>query len=371
MFLFGKNKNEKVSGSRKAGSWKTTRLIAEGVFSKVYEAEKEEDGAVRRAVLKVVTLPADNRLLQSFQDELALMDELKGGSHIVRYGEHQIVKRGKGAGWEIRIEMDLLTPLTEHSKNPGFTAGDVIKVGIDICRALEVCREHHLIHRNIKPENIYFSGAGGYQLGEFSAAARDGDTGRAGTLAYMAPEVHKGGRYDHTVDIYSLGLTLYSLLNGGRMPFCPAAPAPVAPADREKALARRFSGEPLPAPAHAKGRLAEIILQACAYDPAARFQSPESMREALETLFGSRLQSPGAQDMARYRPLPADCGQDVSRDRAVCPGRESAASLCREIRAGADYQRESLCGCQHPVYGDGDDAPLCDSLQSYEKYVYV
>lgn len=303
MFLFGKNKNEKVSGSRKAGSWKTTRLIAEGVFSKVYEAEKEEDGAVRRAVLKVVTLPADNRLLQSFQDELALMDELKGGSHIVRYGEHQIVKRGKGAGWEIRIEMDLLTPLTEHSKNPGFTAGDVIKVGIDICRALEVCREHHLIHRNIKPENIYFSGAGGYQLGDFSAAARDGDTGRAGTLAYMAPEVHKGGRYDHTVDIYSLGLTLYSLLNGGRMPFCPAAPASVTPADREKALARRFSGEPLPAPAHAKGRLAEIILQACAYDPAARFQSPESMREALETLFGSRLQSPGAQNMARYQQI--------------------------------------------------------------------
>ena len=132
MFLFGKNKNEKASGFRKAGSWKTTRLIAEGVFSKVYEAEKEEAGAVRRAVLKVVTLPADNRLLQSFQNELALMDELKGGSHIVRYGEHQIVSRGKNAGWEIRIEMDLLTPLTEYRKNPGFTAGDVIKAGIDI-----------------------------------------------------------------------------------------------------------------------------------------------------------------------------------------------------------------------------------------------
>ena len=113
MFLFGKNKNEKAPGFRKAGSWKTTRLIAEGVFSKVYEAEKVEDGAVRRAVLKVVTLPADNRLLQSFQNELALMNELKGGSHIVRYGEHQIVSRGKNAGWEIRIEMDLLAPLTE------------------------------------------------------------------------------------------------------------------------------------------------------------------------------------------------------------------------------------------------------------------
>ena len=79
MFLFGKTKNEKASGSRKAGSWKTTRLIAEGVFCKIYEAEKEEAGSVRKAVLKVVTLPADNRLLQSFQDELALMDELKGG----------------------------------------------------------------------------------------------------------------------------------------------------------------------------------------------------------------------------------------------------------------------------------------------------
>ena len=107
----------------------------------------------------------------------------------------------------------------------------------------------------------------------------------------MAPEVYKGEAYGSTVDIYSLGIVLYRLLNGNRTPFLPAAPAPITHADRENALARRFSGAPLPAPSHAQGRLAEIVLKACAYDPKERYSSPMQMRQELESILYNREES--------------------------------------------------------------------------------
>ena len=107
---------------------------------------------------------------------------------------------------------------------------------------------------------------------------------KKGTYTYMAPEVYKGEAYGSTVDIYSLGIVLYRLLNGNRTPFLPAAPAPITHADRENALAKRFSGAPLPVPSHATGRLAEIVLKACAYDPRDRYSSPRQMRQELEAI---------------------------------------------------------------------------------------
>ena len=161
--------------------------------------------------------------------------------------------------------------------------------------ALELCQRYNIIHRDIKPENIFVSDTGDFKLGDFGIARTVEKTtsglSKKGTYTYMAPEVYKGEAYGSTVDIYSLGIVLYRLLNGNRTPFLPAAPAPITHADRENALARRFSGSPLPAPSHAEGRLAEIVQKACAYDPRERYSSPMQMRQELESILYSREES--------------------------------------------------------------------------------
>ncbi|MFQ8837631.1 MAG: hypothetical protein ACLR8L_07075 [Oscillospiraceae bacterium] len=92
----------------------------------------------------------------------------------------------------------------------------------------------------------------------------------------MAPEVYAGEEYGFSVDTYSLGLVLYRMLNKNRGPFLPQPPEAITFSSREQALARRMSGEPLPRPFYGEGRLGEIVLKACAFDPKDRYSSPSS-----------------------------------------------------------------------------------------------
>lgn len=211
------------------------------------------------------------------------------------YENHQVIEHRDGIGWDILIQMELLTPLNKYIVSNTITQRDIIRLGIDLCNALELCQKFNIIHRDIKPENIFVSEVGNFKLGDFGisrTADRTSGMTKTGTEAYMAPEVYKGEPYHSTVDIYSLGLVLYRLLNGNRLPFFPPAPAPVKPEDRDNAVKKRFSGAPLPPPCHARGRLGEIVLKACSYSPRDRYSSPGQMRQELEAILYSREEGP-------------------------------------------------------------------------------
>ena len=101
------------------------------------------------------------------------------------------------------------------AKEEKLTEEDVLRLGIDLCRALEYCQKQNIIHRDIKPENIFVSRFGEFKLGDFGIA-RNWDRGasglsKKGTFSYMAPEMYKGEEYDSRADIYSLGIVLYKL----------------------------------------------------------------------------------------------------------------------------------------------------------------
>ena len=289
------------------GSWKITRLIGEGSFGKVFEMEREDFGVTFKAALKAITVPANESevremmeedmdeasvrdyfgaIIRDLAKEFALMSKLKGNSNVVSCENHQVIEHKDGIGWDILIQMERLTPLNEYTRTHTVTRQDVIKLGIDLCKALELCRKYNIIHRDVKPENIFISDAGNFKLGDFGIARTmektTGGLPARGSSFYMAPEVYKGEPYDFTVDIYSLGLVLYRLLNGNRLPFLPAEPAPVTYADWENAQIRRFSGTPVPPLAHAGERLNEIVGKACAYDPGDRYTDPAQMRQDLE-----------------------------------------------------------------------------------------
>ena len=162
-----------------------------------------------------------------------------------------------------------------------------------MCRALELCQKYNIIHRDIKPENIFISDSGDFKLGDFGIAkevekTQSGLT-KTGTQTYMAPEVYKGQPYGSSVDMYSLGVVLYRLLNHNRAPFMPQYPNPISYSDRERALIMRMGGHQFPAPSGVEPgcRLAEIALKACSFNPDDRYSSPTQMREDLEAIMYS------------------------------------------------------------------------------------
>ena len=84
------------------------------------------------------------------------------------YQEHMVVDHDGGKGWDVLIRMELLTSLKEFSTK--MTEADVVKLGIDICSALERCAQKNVFHRDIKPENIFINEFGEFKLGDFGIA---------------------------------------------------------------------------------------------------------------------------------------------------------------------------------------------------------
>ncbi|MEI6578000.1 MAG: protein kinase [Eubacteriales bacterium] len=289
--------------------WKIVELMGEGSYGKVYKAAREDHGISSYAAVKVISIPQNDaeteslrmegldeaatktyfeEIVKDFVSEIKLMESLKGTPNIVSVEDYKVVEKKDKIGWDIYIRMELLTSFNDYACDKKLTENDVIKLGTDICSALELCAQRGIIHRDIKPENIFISDFGFFKLGDFGIARQIEKTvsslSRRGTLNFMAPEVSNGSDYDSRADIYSLGIVLYKLLNNSRLPFLDPYKQLIQYQDRVKAVEKRMGGEPLPAPVQASDELAAVILKACAFKPEDRFENPTQMRAALKSL---------------------------------------------------------------------------------------
>lgn len=231
--------------------------------------------------------------MEQITREYGLMAKLKGNANVVYCDDLYCEKAQDGIGWTIYIKMELLTPLSDALGNY-ISELETVKLGMDLCKVLSACKEHGILHRDIKPGNIMVARDGNYKLGDFGVAKTaeitSGGT-KTGTYGYMAPEVYNNRPYGTLVDIYSLGMVMYWMLNERCGPFLPLPPTVPSAMELEEAKQRRFDGDPLPAPAHGSEALKRIVLKACAYDPVDRYQTPEALYEDLEQVQRSLSQT--------------------------------------------------------------------------------
>lgn len=299
--------------------WKVERRIGGGAYGTVYQAVRTDHNLTSRAAIKVISIPKDPDEIQSlrldgmtadgtrtylqgivedFVNEIQLMESLKGVQNIVSVEDYKVVERKDEIGWDIYIRMELLKPFNEWKGTRMLSENEVIRLGIDLCSALEICEKQSIIHRDIKPENIFINDFGFFKLGDFGIArklaAAQSSQSIKGTYNYMAPEVASGSNYDSRVDIYSLGIVLYRLLNNNRLPFLETEQQATNAEARTDALNRRLQGEPLPPPANASRNMANLVLCACAYDPNARFRSAAVMKRALQNLLPANDAKPSS-----------------------------------------------------------------------------
>ena len=287
--------------------WRAVKYLGSGQFGSVYEVERAQLGITERAAVKVIARPKDEdeveQLYESGFDkesvsayyeeslnryirEYRMMMELKGQSNIVSCDDFALIPNPDGLGWKIYIRMELLTSLKKVPKEMLEKDSGVIRLGMDICRALMLCEQKHIIHRDIKPENVMVSSFGNFKLCDFGISrVLDHTTNatKAGTPLYWAPEVVRMEKYGQTVDIYSLGIMMYEMLNNRRVPFI-RADEPITAKKIDEAMDRRQRGEQVPPPANGHPELKRIVLKACAYRPQDRYASAEEMYADLETL---------------------------------------------------------------------------------------
>ena len=280
--------------------------IGKGSYGVVYKAVRRDNNVESHAAIKIISIPSDSSevdslrtegldmagtrtyfkgIVDDFVSEIQLMESLKGVQNIVSVEDYKVVEKADTIGWDIYIRMELLTPFNTYICDKTLTEREIIKFGTDICTALEICNRRNIIHRDIKPENIFINDFGYFKLGDFGIARKlenvTGGLSQKGTFNYMAPEVAVSNEYDARVDIYSLGVVLYRLLNNNKLPFLDTDKQLLSPVERKLAVERRIRGEALPVPCNASPAMANLILRACAHNPDARFASATEMKQAL------------------------------------------------------------------------------------------
>lgn len=356
--------------------WEIESIIGSGAYGDVYRIRRQDIGGVYYSALKVISVPKNEEEINQLRNakmtdeqisryylkfvndlsrEFSVMERLKGNTNIVSYEDHKIVAHKSGFGWDVLIRMELLTALPAYIQNKTIGEPETIKLGIDICNALKICECENIIHRDIKPGNIFVTNHGDFKLGDFSVALTNHNTSGnspKGTYIFMAPEVFYGRKYDSTIDIYSLGLILYKMLNRGRLPFLPLPPRTISHEMVEQANYRRLCGEIFPRPADASAEMSGVILKACSYYPNARYRTAEEFQNALE--YCRRIY--GASSVSRHV---SSCVKNI------------VESLCcheNEIHAGAELKGEYGRGSFPPDRNDAGQESDCKEKKTMKDF---
>jgi serine/threonine-protein kinase len=173
--------------------------------------------------------------------------------------------------------------LKEHIKEKGFLDdAETMKIAACIASALEHAHANHIIHRDIKPQNIIITNDGKVKVADFGIARIATESTIAvsdvttGSVHYIAPEQARGGYCDEKSDIYSLGITMYEMVTG-EMPYV---------ADSAISVALKHIHDRLPQPGEKNPNLSraleQIIIKATQKKPEMRYVSAGKLLEDLK-----------------------------------------------------------------------------------------
>jgi serine/threonine-protein kinase len=287
---------------RTLGEYSITRLVGRGGMGEVWEGYDPD--LDRRVAIKVI--------LPHLSTEPTFHDRLRGEARLVAALRHQNIVQlydfdmvdGQAimvmeylAGGSLR---DRLVRLRDAGQQLPLTAAanllNAVASGLDYAHA------RGAVHRDLKPGNILFSPEDVPIISDFGIAKivnassplttpTNSEPGSIlGTPAYMSPEQAAGGEIDHRSDLYSLGIVLYELVTG-RVPFSGDSPAAI--------LTQQIHHDP-PSPRtlnpNISAAVEEVLVQALAKDPNARFARAAEMMQALRS--ADHLQSLAAEPSA-------------------------------------------------------------------------
>ena len=261
-----------INGER----YRLGELIHQGTDSRIYTAYQTNGGRDPAAFFAVKVIGCDRgdarweRALREIEAGL-LMRRCRHAVRLLGYSVRQ-----SGAHAELFLLMEKLSCCTDLAPD----TREVLRMCADVCDALALLRRKGLVHGDVKTSNIFSHPVCGWQLGDFGSVGRVGEIAEYGSQGYCAPEVWRGEPRDSRADVYSLGMTAYRLLSGGRLPFCPM------PCDRMEdeavyqAIERRMNGEPIPPIEGISSPINRVLLKMCAFRPENRYHNPrEAGRE--------------------------------------------------------------------------------------------
>lgn len=279
------------------GGWRITEFLGAGAFGCVYRMEREDLGRKFVAAMKVIsltrTLDRQYKTMDTLEEslsedarEIVHLYNLGAHQNVVSWHNHQVFyKRDQTSITAlVAVMMDFLpNNLAEELKRGPVEWRKAVKWMIDCLTGLEYIHNHQIIHRDIKPGNIFIDEKGMAKIGDFGVATKLTEKNQAetrvGTPLYIAPEVMKnplGEGYNHRVDIYSLGMVAYEVLNGA-LPF-----EEDCQGNKVCMVKKRLSGDPIRFVRAVPEGVARAVVHALSFDPAKRYAGAAELKAAFE-----------------------------------------------------------------------------------------
>jgi len=311
---------ELASGTR-VGPYEIDRKIGAGGMGVVYGARDDRLG--RQVAIKV--LPAavigDADRLRRFEQEARTVGGLNHPNLVILHD----VGRHEGAPY-IVTELLSGTSLRARIAESPLGLRDVVRIAGEVAHGLNAAHGSGIVHRDIKPDNIFLTRDGRVKILDFGIAKlRDVDPGTAATMAtgsgvvigtpgYMGPEQLTGKPIDARTDIFALGVVMYEMLTRRR---------PFAADNHVEEQYGVMKGAPQALPTTVPGSMAKIVMRCLEKRPDDRFQSAADLAFALESLdevaSGRLAATPG--HGVPVRAISSDAfAQTAAPDAAPTPG---------------------------------------------------
>lgn len=253
-------------------------VVGRGGFGTVYRARDEQ--FQRDVAVKVLDARLDEAGRARFERECAALGSISDHPHVVAVHRSGVTDQGSAY-----LVMELLVggSLAARAAERPLDWAEAVDIGISLSGALATAHGAGVLHRDVKPENILFSGYGSPKLVDFGiAAVRGGYETRSSSittsLAHAAPEIVSGASASQASDVYALASTMHFALSGSA-PFVLASDESLVPLIARIATASPPDLRPLGVP----DGVARVLEDAIAKDPAAR--------PASAAVFGEQLRS--------------------------------------------------------------------------------
>jgi len=263
------------------GRYRIRGLVGEGAKKRVYLAHDERlERDVALAIIKGEGLDEAGRA--RVRREATAMARLGDHPNIVTV--HDIGEDGETLYIVSQFMSggDLEHALIQHSDKRRVPIADALRVATQLCGALHHAHSHGVVHRDVKPGNIWLTEDGTAKLGDFGLALSVDRTRltqegmMVGTAAYMAPEQALGRSADTRSDLYALGATVYEMLTG-RPPFLgDDAVAIISQHINTKPVAPSWHREDVPQ------WLEALVVELLEKDPTRRPESAHAVLERIE-----------------------------------------------------------------------------------------
>lgn len=324
------------------GKWRIDSLVGVGGMAAVYGATHKIG---RRGAIKILhpEIAVSKELRARFEQEALAVNQLR---HPAAVNVLDIDTTEDGSPFLVMELLDGESLGQRAQRSGGIEERELLRIASTVLEVLDVAHGLGIVHRDIKPDNLFLTSSGSVKVLDFGIARmKQGGSNvhtRAGamlgTTPYMSPEQIAGGQIDGRADVFAVGATMFRIL----------AKHHVHEGSTESELIIKMATEPALAlrsvAPHVSPEVCAIVDRALAFDPSRRYPTARAMREDIERISSANASTHASAPVLIRADVSPAISVDAPTMAATAPSQATQAPIAISVQP--QYTATTATGAQ-------------------------